>query len=1012
MKILPVLVYTEYDQALLKQIYDQQKIRKKSNIGNKFVREMPSKLYVLNSKYYPVEFRMEPGSEGELFVTRQHFQTKDDWHNNKDIKYVPGFCIVDLFQGESDKDFEIKYKPNRTGKYETLTFLESQDQRICKPIGLPTCRIFFELPFISVKFDPKKEQYNIEYESELDTAVLGYINTGFTEIACFKKDSIKPDLKCYLKVLPSSMTEATYAKMVNDILMVHRVLLESLKGKQSLSLNKSWHNSLLDIENKLESLETVFHQIEKKYYTRLTMVKTIVNKQNLKKFNDKLLIQYIAQPFKPNYKADKLFEDNNIYEHRILLWALHGLMRFIDNTTKTIDNVHLFEKKKKNFIKSQLFNLYNLNDIDDMLVFIQALSTITKKESKEIIFDKLIQCKEIDIPKNSGVSEIVKDEIVFLSFHVYDSISSIGGYPEYCCSRGFKGTTFCIRYLCDHETAGKVSEFYLEFMSNDIQKQELLYQEFSKIKVRETEYSECDIKGITLSLSGTYRVSNTEKVSSYQFFHIDEIIVNGELKHEAAYSDAKNHLRQVYCANEKSVCESEILLKWKDIDELEYLGKELNEERKRFDKVNDNEIQAYEVNKEKIEGKINKLKKCTFLRRLTEHGNETWNLTQKFINDQNYRRAYSILHRLNERYHYADVNNQYSVIHKKANDLYEYWILIKILEVLILKQKWEMREIVLGSNEKGKRDIVRHIKYQGESLGKGISDIISKILSEKISENTTKNILEATSFVLFHEVGKDEKAKLTLSYNKDIVFPNGLTVDSRYYKNYYLTPDYLFVIEFKDNNGGLVRKRFCLDAKYRNYVDQKRQWASDINDVCIERYLIRLGKCLEQIKQTSDDSGEVVDNYVSAFIIHSDEKKYPYWGGTLRNSVDIEKLGLEYPEHKFGSFPFVPNVFTNDDKFSDFERNLLTFFTMVFEYHCELYDVCWECGNTEIKSEKKPGGSIHYTCDNCNRFWVKYHCQGLHHPLIKHRYNYHHEYIPHTHFLVMCPKCGDKLQKD
>ncbi len=75
----------------------------------------------------------------------------------------------------------------------------------------------------------------------------------------------------------------------------------------------------------------------------------------------------------------------------------------------------------------------------------------------------------------------------------------------------------------------------------------------------------------------------------------------------------------------------------------------------------------------------------------------------------------------------------------------------------------------------------------------------------------------------------------------------------------------------------------------------------------------------------------------------------------------------------------------------------------------QLVNVCWECGNVEPLI-LKDGNSQHFLCSNCNRFWVKYHCSNGRHLLVKHKYNYHNEYMPHTHFLVTCPVCGDKLK--
>ena len=57
-------------------------------------------------------------------------------------------------------------------------------------------------------------------------------------------------------------------------------------------------------------------------------------------------MQFALEPSKRKYKAEKLFEDNNIYEHRMLLWALNGLSKFINVVSSSVK-----EKKENAFLK-------------------------------------------------------------------------------------------------------------------------------------------------------------------------------------------------------------------------------------------------------------------------------------------------------------------------------------------------------------------------------------------------------------------------------------------------------------------------------------------------------------------------------------------------------------------------------------------------------------------------------------------------------------------------------------
>ena len=300
----------------------------------------------------------------------------------------------------------------------------------------------------------------------------------------------------------------------------------------------------------------------------------------------------------------------------------------------------------------------------------------------------------------------------------------------------------------------------------------------------------------------------------------------------------------------------------------------------------------------------------------------------------------------------------------------------------MLKQKWDLIEVNGSTTKDAQKDV---------------SVIVSKILS------TQNDALQDCTLVFSHALGHGRKvATLTFSYNRDINFIK------RIGKSDHLTPDYHFVISYENSEKKTIKKHFCLDAKYRNYKDQKGKWTEDINKVCIDKYLIKLN---ESLKQNSNNE-DVDEENIAAFIVHSDAGSYPYWGGEPRKALKTEKInyGKRYPKHRIGSFPLLPNSILKSGYMKDIERNLLTFFIMIFEYQCKLYDVCWECGNVEpTRLEGSSPGSFHYLCESCNRFWVKYHCQNKdHHPLIKHKYNYHKESTPNSHFLVICPECGDE----
>ena len=155
----------------------------------------------------------------------------------------------------------------------------------------------------------------------------------------------------------------------------------------------------------------------------------------------------------------------------------------------------------------------------------------------------------------------------------------------------------------------------------------------------------------------------------------------------------------------------------------------------------------------------------------------------------------------------------------------------------------------------------------------------------------------------------------------------------RYEENKKKCPDYQFVLTVYDkvNKVNFKPVRAYLDAKYRNYDVQGLEETfinKDIIEVAIEKYL-------KTFLGTNNEP-------IVSMIAHS----------------------------------------CNDSKY--------------VEYHLSLYYVCWNCGeakNIEKIEKTTISGFVkyHYTCKECNEFWMKSHCSvpKLNHGIIKQIENYH-----------------------
>ena len=372
------------------------------------------------------------------------------------------------------------------------------------------------------------------------------------------------------------------------------------------------------------------------------------------------------------------------------------------------------------------------------------------------------------------------------------------------------------------------------------------------------------------------------------------------------------------------------------------------------------------------------LKKCLSLKifRAVDRKNENWRMTQIFTNDAHYHAAYLKLNRLNKILDFSFTADKGAIIHEKLDVLYEYWVLAKIVEFLIVRLGWRSTEG--GDNP---ADVLRNF-----------FDVRNKGLKNKAHIFLTKKNL---SMEIFYNV----TAKFSLG------------------GKCRLRPDYLFKIRVDDNEP----KIFILDAKYRNYAEQGffSGLRRDLSDVCIKKYIQRI-------------EDETPMKITTSFIVHTDKTprhsaedteadntywqekdlgKYVIFNGTADpRSKSVNKIS-NGTQKQFGAFYLLPNVAENGKIPNKSEDNLTVFFEMIFEYFMGQWgNFCWQCGSENVDVEKHTTASnykkFYMRCEKCGSFWVKTHCQkpGCNVDLVKHFINYH---VESKAWFVVCPKCGN-----
>lgn len=358
-------------------------------------------------------------------------------------------------------------------------------------------------------------------------------------------------------------------------------------------------------------------------------------------------------------------------------------------------------------------------------------------------------------------------------------------------------------------------------------------------------------------------------------------------------------------------------------------------------------------------------------------------LTQVFSNDINYHAIYMLLKKINDyQLEVTLIPQGEEILLEKVHTLYEYWVLMKIIEYLTrlgFRHNLTAREIL---------DIVWTNKHEGRGKEQKIIFIKDEI-----------------ELILFYDTGLSQ----SLKYLKYRAISPQITM-------WDLRPDYLFIIR-----KGNTERIFILDAKYRLYRDMPGgmdYWYNkDIKEVAKDKYIDRI----------EEEYGISIS---ASFIVHTDAapndnlgmcnpNRYlgKYVTYDVENDMRFEGVlhmedGHDRDDYKYGSFYMVPNNGSSVD--NDSNANLNKFFDLIFEFYMDEWrEYCWQCGaklpEDSIQPHTTRGGfrKYHITCKNCGSFVVKNHCSqsDCNTTIIKHDENYFIEKATDKWYL-RCPRCG------
>jgi len=684
------------------------------------------------------------------------------------------------------------------------------------------------------------------------------------------------------------------------------------------------------LQRRIHELCKVIKKINLHPRQKLSKIPTACKAEKLRKFDSKIMRQYITNPQRTNYLFDGDEVSLNIFENRFLLNKLHQLRNKI--AENAVINKNNFNSDRKNILQ-KISEELNTN-FDSAETALEALEYISDelKNKLNVLNQKFADSLKVKHQqKNKSVTDLeiffrkIKNAEIIFNGGVEISLTPYwmdGKYGKYTgakfCRKDDKSTVFWNEIIIATDDISAMATLTKYILDNDSE---------SETKIL--------LKG-QLEFQNTGKNSYIIKIFSLQNFT--------NIENEMNYDEAVQFLKDMYI-DETLEIERQKIANLKKNLETNKQNLQDNAQSKNFTEQLDGVLQLPMF--DTVENKI-----------------ERWRMTQIFTNDNNYHKAYKILKHLDEVLDFSFQADKENLLAKNLDKIYEYWILAKIVEHLVLKLNFKVYN----------------------------SDDVVKIFNDFFDEQKTD------SSACINLSRQDMTIKLFYDTPINQIFKN----TTRKFK-----PDYLFYVRKKN----LPEKIFILDAKYRNYSTMgDGYWLfDDLKGVCLDKYVDEIFKALD--KKTA-----------MSFVVHSDKNhddqnylgKYVVYNGTVDkrcNFLNEDKKFIENGnEQQFGSFYLLPN--TDDNEINRSEENLKLFFEMIFEYFMDDWQgTCWQCGatsdNINVKKLSTAGGfpKYHMTCKKCGAFWVKNHCYHCREKLIKHLTNYHVDKNKEEWY-VTCPKCG------
>lgn len=907
------------------------------------------------------------------FITKNHFRDI----NNK--RYIVAFKLIPDKSGENIEDYNVFYGIDE----------EASEQHKLSREG----DLFVDKS--GMKYVQGNDGFwKVDYINDPTTGTLGYVHPGYTKIFLKKKNhNALYDHERLLLVLPSSVNIKQLEAMVKEIMYIRRELISidedirkdakayfGLENEDTTDVN--WERQLKWIKSCLVQIEPYLKRINNLPKKNLKTVKDEKSYHRIRKITPSIIEQYLQNYSRRKYIAEGADNSLDIFEHRLLKRKLYELKKYVEMQNE--QNTSNVEEEKTAIINKMAkladIRFNNANDInfEDISAEWEKYKRKVEKDIKDIKdkagieFDKNF-LKKSELKYLGSTPGTVVSMDLELRHVKFTRMVIEGGFLKISFNFSNSMKNRDDSFWCDSRDNIKHSIDEIVFSSEDPCMSVAFIEGI--LKHSDENYNETETL-IQIKMEGLVYYYDGPKVKVLKIYKIDQMVINGEELIISSDKDgALSKLKELYVS--KSYTNDKDIDTWDgNLNTIKGLENSL--------KNNENSLTPnLEYYFKFVIKKIDDYLKFPVFEGVRDTISEPWRITQIFTNDYNYHQVYRQLYLLDKICDYSFSENGDKILLEKVDRLYEFWILVKILEHLLIRQKW--------------------VTVDG---GRDVSDIFRYIFSNNLDKNFPKVCLK-------HD-GDSGHSNLTLELYFDTEL--GISLSDLIQKNSYnakkLRPDFLFRVK---NESKGFEKVFILDAKYRDYEVQGRSWwiYKDLIGVCKEKY----------IKKVENELG--INNIATAFIVHSDMTNSARWENTNKylgkyvtfNAFANRRIMIPIMDGKsgdkcqIGSFYLTPFV---NNEYNQSNDNLNTYFAMMFEYFMEEWKTCWNCGSNsvEIKTLFTAGGKLkyHMTCNKCKSFWVKnhdYNCVNT--MIIKHLINYHIEEEHGSTWNLKCPSCESYL---